>query len=128
MLPNTCPSEEKLSAFSDGLCQKQEENTIREHVMACKDCLAALSLAQEAKKKFNKPNTRAKKQLFLVLAIVSFGLSFVIPRYFLQFLVITLILGFKWAIDTSATRTIIMSYINKSKSSNEHLDKQRVKW
>jgi len=128
MLPNICPTEEKLSAFSDGLCQKQEENTIREHVMACKDCLEALSLAQEARKKFNKTNTLPKKHLFLVLAVASFGLSFVIPRYFLQFLAITLILGFKWAIDTSATRTIIMSYINKSKSGNEHLDKQRIKW
>ena len=49
-----------------------------------------------------------KKCLFLFGAIFFFILSFVIPRYFIQFLVVTLILGIRWAFESDGGHTLIM--------------------
>ena len=48
--------------------------------------------------------------LWLILAIVSFGLSFVFKRYFFQCLAVALFFGFKWALDLRAAKTKIMMY------------------
>lgn len=49
-----------------------------------------------------------KINLYLVLACAAFLLSFITPRYFIQSLVATLILGIKWVVDSKTTRMLIM--------------------
>jgi len=51
---------------------------------------------------------RIKKNLFLLGAIVFFIASFFVPKYFFQFLVVTLILGMRWAFESDSGRTLIM--------------------
>jgi hypothetical protein len=46
--------------------------------------------------------------LYLILAIIFFVSSFAIPRFFLQFLVATLLLGAKWVTDSKSTKMLIM--------------------
>jgi hypothetical protein len=46
--------------------------------------------------------------IYLALAVVSFIMSFIAPRYFIQLLAATLIFGMKWVIDSRSTRMLIM--------------------
>ena len=41
-------------------------------------------------------------------ATLAFLCSFIIPRYFLQFIAAFVILGAKWVVDTKTTKTLIM--------------------
>ena len=45
-----------------------------------------------------------------ILALLSFVLSFVFTRYFVQFLALAVIFSLKWIFDTGSTRTLIMIY------------------
>ncbi len=51
---------------------------------------------------------RITRNLFLAGAIVFFIASFFVPKYFFQFLVVTLILGMRWAFESEGGRTLIM--------------------
>lgn len=59
---------------------------------------------------FGRLLTKLKKGKWLIGALVSFILSFLLPRFFLQFLALAVILGGKWIFDTQSTRTLIMIY------------------
>ena len=48
--------------------------------------------------------------LYLILAVIAFSLSFVTPRYFVQLLVATLVLGIKWVADSRSTKMLIAIY------------------
>ena len=41
-------------------------------------------------------------------AVIAFILSFIFPKYFMQCLVVTLILGIRWALNSEGGRTLIM--------------------
>ena len=51
-----------------------------------------------------------KNVLWFGLAVLSFALSFVLRRFFYQFLAATLLFGFKWIVEQRATKTQIMIY------------------
>jgi hypothetical protein len=51
-----------------------------------------------------------KINIYLVFAIMTFALSFLVPRYFAQFLVATLLLGVKWVADSKTTKMLVMIY------------------
>lgn len=53
---------------------------------------------------------RIKKffNLYIALATVAFAFSFITPRYFMQLLVATLLLGLKWVADSKSTRMLVM--------------------
>ncbi len=61
---------------------------------------------------FKKPLSRQYlwNALWLVTAAAGLGLSFVFKRYFLQFLVVSLLAGFKWIVDQKAMKTQILIY------------------
>jgi hypothetical protein len=46
--------------------------------------------------------------LYLIFAVLSFALSFMVPRFFIQLLVATLLLGAKWIIDSKTTKMLVM--------------------
>ena len=60
---------------------------------------------------FKKAPAQARwNLLWLAAAGVSFALSFAVPRYFVQFLVVTLVCAFKWIVERRAMKTQILIY------------------
>jgi hypothetical protein len=61
---------------------------------------------------FKKPlaQQRILNGIWLVLAAVSFLLSFAFPGYFVQCVAASLLFGVKWAVDSKNTRTQILIY------------------
>jgi len=57
-----------------------------------------------------KGNIMKKLNIYLLLAVVSFVLSFAIRQYFVQFLVATLLLGVKWIADSKSAKMLVMIY------------------
>lgn len=112
------PTEAELSGFLDNSLSADNKSRIEEHIAMCKDCLETIVSAHESVKlcerggvkKKGKVNIMKKINLYLVFAILSFILSFSMPRYFIQFLVATLLLGIKWIVDSKSTKMLIMIY------------------
>ena len=50
----------------------------------------------------------------------SFALSFVFRRYFMQFLVVTVLAGVKWVVEMRASKTQIMIYRALAEEPQEH--------
>ena len=61
---------------------------------------------------FKKPHSRQMlvNLLWLASAASMFLLSFVFPHYFFQFLVLTLLAGFKWIVEQRSSKTQILIY------------------
>ena len=77
---------------------------------------------------FKKPpgRQRIENALWLSVALVSFGLSFVFKGYFMQFLVLTLFAGVKWIFDQKATKTQILIYKALQEEGSSTKDLHRV--
>lgn len=122
-----CPQELNLSDYLENRLNQEEENSLLEHIADCPHCLSLLELAQQAKEKAHNTLTpemithakdvalkRPKKSIsnyrWAILALLSFALSFIFTRYFLQFLILAVVLSLKWILDTGSTRTLIMIY------------------
>jgi len=133
-----CPDEEVLLEYFQGTLDKERYQALEHHIAECGFCLGQLNIAFQSQlmnkkgnleavpqklidktksslgifKKTDNKNDRGrkimKKRLFLLGAIFFFTLSFIIPRYFIQFLVATLILGIRWAFESEGGRTLIM--------------------
>ncbi len=56
---------------------------------------------------------------WMLLMAISFFLSFVFRRYFVQFLVITVLAGVKWIVEMRASKTQIMIYRALSEDSEQ---------
>jgi hypothetical protein len=91
---------------------------IEEHMAGCDECLAAMVSAYESAGKPGNKNSFWRKlmeivkklNIYLILAILSFALSFITPRHFIQLLVATLLLGIKWIVDAKSTKMLVMIY------------------
>lgn len=133
-----CPDEQTLLEYTEGALDKEKRQFVEHHIAGCGFCLSQLNLASQSKlaitqgdlepasqKLINKTKSRLgvyahskdtrnnkagikKKKFFLAGAFVFFILSFIIPKYFIQFLVATLILGIRWAFESEGGRTLIM--------------------
>ena len=70
---------------------------------------------------FKKPLSKQKafNLLFLVLAGVFFGGSFLFPRFFIQWVALGTLCAIKWIVDQKSTKTQIMIY----KALTEELDR-----
>ena len=62
--------------------------------------------------------------LWLLGMVVSFSLSFVFPRFFLQFLAAALLFGVKWIVDQKATRPQILIYKALLKEDDELISRR----
>jgi len=133
-----CPPELELHDYLEGRLSRQRENLLLEHIADCPHCLSLLEIAQglrartderprpemimrakhTAQKRPNPPATdkegRAGRTIlnykWQLFAGLSFILSFIFTRYFLQFLVLAVIFSLKWLLNTGSTRTLIMIY------------------
>lgn len=112
-----CPSESVLADYAAGLLNKDRKAEIDAHLADCIACTEDLVLAEDAARAYFKNGRQAKnfkgwfkKHIWIVAALVTFVLSFSLPRYFLQFLAATLILAAKWIFDTVNAKILIMIY------------------
>lgn len=128
-----CPAPADLWAYLNGQLPDEKEGAISGHLMVCAFCLDALLLAQEVRPGIGfgpetHPSERALsraislgkrkgryppkplRSVWAGLFLLSIGFSFLLPRYFLQCLVLGTIFGLKWVFDTVTNRTLIVMY------------------
>lgn len=110
------PAETELADFLSGALPAGERKRVEEHIASCEECLASIMSADESVEESgaayykNKGKPMKKISIYLVLAVISFTLSFLAPRYFIQFLVATLLFGIKWIVDAKSTKMLVMIY------------------
>lgn len=112
------PTDAELADFlSSSLSAKEARALIEKHLSSCNECLAKAVSAYESVRLFRKGMPAKRKgnflkrlNIYLVLALLSFLFSFMVPRYFLQLLVATLVLGIKWVVDSKSAKMLIMIY------------------
>lgn len=115
---STHPTELELSAVMSGELSGPEKAKLLDHVACCEDCLKAVVSAHESVNSFNEKNGNRKIKgpfmkkinIYLAGAVITFSLSFIMPRFFIQFLVATMLFGIKWIVDSKSTRMLIMIY------------------
>jgi len=112
------PEDIELADFLEGALPSGKRQRFEDHIASCDECLAKIVSAYESVASFNK-KVKPKKgmgkfmkkiNLYLILAIVSFAFSFIFPRYFIQSLAATLLLGTKWIVDSKTTKMLITIY------------------
>jgi hypothetical protein len=112
------PTDNELADFLAKSLSGPEMAGVRAHISGCDHCLAAVAAAYESagpaerKGPFKKwiGNIMKKMNLYLIMAAISFILSFLVGRYFIQLLVATLLLGIKWVVDSKTTKMLVMIY------------------
>jgi len=135
---NNCPDPQVLLEYLAGLLDVQLCQELEHHIAGCGFCLGQLSIVFEAqrpsqlkqgqslspsllaktrmalgivgpvKNDAGHKNKATRRRLFLGGTVLFFILSFVIPRYFFQFLAAALILGIRWSFESESGRTMIM--------------------
>ena len=113
----THPADTKIADFLGGSLSPEERIAIEEHMASCEECLEKVVLAYESVKMFRNGTPKKERNKFmkkvnpyLVFAVIAFALSFMMPRYFIQLLVATLVLGIKWVADSKSTKMLVMIY------------------
>jgi hypothetical protein len=111
------PTDIELADFLDNRLSPGDRKRVESHLARCDECLGKTVSAYDSvrifrNKRFVKKVGGIMKRIniYLTLAIISFALSFVTSRYFLQLLVATLLLGAKWIVDSKSTKMLIMIY------------------
>ena len=116
----THPTENDLAGYLAGSLPQARRREVEGHIARCDECLCAVVSAHESvgplkpgrKRSLKEKIAKAAKRfnIYLALAAVSFALSFIVPRYFIQLLVATLLFGIKWIVDAKTTRMLVMIY------------------
>ncbi len=141
-----CPPADTLAQYAAGGFRDYESLEIGNHVKSCGFCRELVegaflysAYAKEIKledaparikktakslnpayvEKERKLISYLKKKIWPILSLSSFTASFFVPRYFIQFLALAIILGLKWIFDRETTRTLIMVY-----NAWKHYDKE----
>ncbi|MCX5666359.1 MAG: zf-HC2 domain-containing protein [Candidatus Omnitrophica bacterium] len=109
---STHPKETELADYLDNILSGEDKKRVEDHIACCNSCLESAVSAHESVSKFKKgkPGLMKKMNIYLLLAVISFMLSFVCREYFLQFLTATILLGAKWISDAKSTKMLVMIY------------------
>ena len=110
------PTNVMLADYLDNLLSRDDRGRVEAHAAVCGECRDKMVCAYGSVRSFRKSSSTGKRKarpmgrinLYLVLAVVSFALSFALPRFFLQLLVATLLLGAKWITDSKTTKMLVM--------------------
>ncbi len=109
-----CPDEVTLAKYINGELSAEERKALEGHISTCQECLFNMSEAETAvagSKRLPKGNVMDIKNEFNIWFFISlfcFSLSFIIPRFFFQFLTGAAITGLKWIMDNRNTKLLIM--------------------
>lgn len=125
-----CPNEAVLAGYLNNSLKEEEKNKVEAHISDCLYCLEQLSLAQQAQKAFSQGNLPSSEQkiiekaqkiasltpakpkkrgiIWFLATVIAFILSFLVPKYFLQFLAAAVILGIKWVFESDTVKSLIM--------------------
>ena len=112
------PTDIEFADYLGRSLSQENRKQVENHIASCDECLRKIVSAYESVASFDK-KVKPKKGMgkfmknispYFVLAIISFALSFTLPRYFLQLLVATLLLGTKWIVDSKTTKMLITIY------------------
>jgi len=104
-----CLLPEALYSYAKGGLSSSERDAAESHIAGCYHCLDILvSINKGVRFQRIKGVKMRKEHIFLLMAVMSFILSFVLSSYFLQLLTATVIFGIKWIIDSKSTRMLIM--------------------
>ncbi len=109
-----CPSEEILSEYISGVLSAEERIKTEKHLAACAECRKLIAETHDIINKRDIGEIASTvfrwigKNRWLIGATMAFASSFLFPKYFLQFLAATLLLGAKCIIDARTTRMLIM--------------------
>lgn len=104
------PTDVMLADFLDDRLPRNGRRQVEAHIAECDECLCKVVTAYESAGRKRKGKSMGRINLYLVLALLSFALSFIVPRFFLQLLVATLLLGIKWVADSKSTKMLVMIY------------------
>lgn len=111
-----CLSRVELNDYLSGALSRERKKDIEDHLKDCNGCLEKVVFAYQTVEEFNKTKGVKpmkflwKRNLWLYAAILAFVLSFFVPRYFVQLLVATILMGTKWIFDSVNARILIMIY------------------
>ena len=113
---NNHPTDVALADYLDNLLSGKDRALVEAHAAACDECRSKMVCAYQSVRSFRKSEPTNKRKarpmgrinLYLIFAIISFVLSFTVPRFFLQLLVAALILGAKWITDSKTTKMLVM--------------------
>ena len=143
-----CPDEEVLVNY---LYNASPERDIELHIIDCPWCIEQIVIAHKAQtgqaaseqappdavaraKSIVSPKAGTasrvkslKRNLWLVATVFAFTLSFIFPRYFLQFLAATLILGIKWVSESDQIRTLIVTLDSRREKKDSDISSNRLK-
>jgi len=111
-LTRSCPEEHLLSGYMTGTLAAADRAGIERHVSSCPYCIYRIAEAYEVvndQKRHGGHFTMFKKiNIWALLSLAMFILSFLFPRYFIQFLAAGSLLGIKWIVDNKNTKMLIM--------------------
>lgn len=133
----SCLSKVELNDYLSGALSEKRKAEVENHLKDCNACLDKMVFAYQAVEEFSKikkslPAGRQgvkimkpewRKNSWLFGAIAAFALSFLMPRYFVQLLVATMLLGAKWIFDSINARILIMIYDAWKKGGEEEASK-----
>lgn len=110
------PGDADIAGFLESSLPPARRRDTELHLASCEECLTKALSAFEAVKDFNSGRSRKKDReqkmkmtrAYPLLAAVSFLLSFVWPRHFLQLLAAAVIFSIKWIADSRSSKTLVM--------------------
>ena len=126
-----CLSDVELNDYLNGALADARKTGLEKHLADCDVCLRKLAFAyrtvgefrRERKKGVKRMKSNWKNSLWLFACIITFALSFLVPRYFVQLLIATILLGAKWIFDSVNARILIMIYDAWKKGGQEESSK-----
>ncbi len=124
-----CLNDAEINDYLAGEMVKKRRQEIEKHLLACGSCMEKMVFTYKTVSEFNdqKGETKMKpswkNNLWLAGAVMAFTLSFFMPRYFIQAMVVTILLGMKWIFDSVNARILIMIYDAWQKGGNNEASK-----
>jgi len=111
-----CPDEVVLSDYLAGGISADRREALERHIAGCDECLSKLVSSYESVREFERTTHKRRFTMmkrtnwYAILAFIFFIASFGFPRYFIQFLVASVVLSLKWIVDAKNTRILISIY------------------
>lgn len=137
MPSNRCPDDNLVAAYIEDALQPSAREEIEKHLSTCDYCLSKVNIAsnsgdiQATVGRGYSPTSRLKSLIRgnvpLILAMTSFVLSFLVPHYFIQFVIVSAVLGVYVALEKSNALMLGRIYRlwrqGQDEKADEHIEK-----